>query len=68
MREIVANRAMRTWLEAGDLGFGLMVPRRRLVASFESAIEQSGLMNDAVFVIDVGPSADTLAETAGEDK
>lgn len=66
VRDAVDDRTIRPWLEAGDLGFGVMVSQPAEVDAYRAAISAERLELDARFVVDVGPTSQTLHLVAEE--
>jgi hypothetical protein len=58
--EAKRNPSIRPWLEAGDYGFAVLVPWREKVDAMRKLIHESSLSKDTPFVVDLGPTTETL--------
>lgn len=65
--EAKKNAAIRPWLDAGDYGFFVLVPWNDKLATMRTLIEASPLAKHYVFIVDVGPTVDTLSQFLGKD-
>jgi hypothetical protein len=60
VEEAKRNDAIRSWLDAGDYGFAILVPQAAKVQAMLDLIAKSSLAKNYVVIVDVGPTAETL--------
>lgn len=63
VEEAKRNDSIRPWLLDGDYGFLVLVPWPGKIEALREAIAKSSVGKDYVVVVDVGPTAETLATT-----